>query len=282
MDFSKPISFRSDDYMFSYQDVPPHRLNMHLHKMYELLWLIHGDVSYIIDDSAYRLSPGDMVITRPNELHTIIFHSEQQYRRCFLQFSPQFANFMNASLTSALDRMPRQGQKHVISAEAAERYRLPDMFYHIADCTTNTPPFWHTSVQATLALLLIRLSAIISENAPAQTDGEPSDRIDKIAAYLSQNTNVTLDELAQRFYINKYHLCHAFKSRFGITVKEFVNTRRIARAKQLIEDGRSITELCYMCGFNDYTTFYKTFKKLTGKTPSDFFAHLRSPSAENE
>lgn len=275
MQFSEPISYRTEDYMFSYQNIPPHRLTMHLHKMYEILWLMKGDASYIVGNKTYRLNRGDIVVTRPNELHTIIFHSDEIYERCFLQFTDEFASFLNSGLTSFSDKIA-EGADNIIKAETAERYGLYNSFCEIAENTVNQPHFAHTAVQAHITLMLIRLNEIFSSSAFAPRASEPNDRIEKVAAYLNKHTNATLDELSARFYINKYHLCHSFKERYGITVKEFINTRRIAKAKMLIEEGHSITELCYLCGFNDYTTFYKTFKKFTGKTPSDFFAGIRT------
>lgn len=268
MVFDKYISFKSDDYLISYLDVPPHKLTMHLHNKYELLWLMHGDASYIIDDTSYRLSEGDILITKPNELHTIIFHSEEHYRRCFIQFSNEFANFLDSNLTSFFDKLSADSNR-IIHKDIAEKYNLYSYFENVADYTVNKRPFSHTAVQANISMLLVKLNEVYA-SMPKKTSA-PADRIEKIAAYLTQHPNTSLDELASMFFISKYHLCHTFKNRYGITVKEFVNTRRIAKAKMMIEDGHSITELCYLCGFNDYTTFYKTFKKLTGKTPSDFF-----------
>ena len=81
---------------------------------------------------------------------------------------------------------------------------------------------------------------------------------------------ITLDDLEAQFFINKYYMCHTFKKQTGITIKEFMNTRKITKAKQMISEGADIMGLCYECGFNDYSTFYKAFKKLTGKSPKDF------------
>ena len=81
---------------------------------------------------------------------------------------------------------------------------------------------------------------------------------------------ITLDDLEAQFFINKYYMCHTFKKQTGITIKEFMNTRKITKAKQMLSEGADIMGLCYECGFNDYSTFYKAFKKLTGKSPKDF------------
>lgn len=275
MQFGEPISYRTEDYMFSYQNIPPHRLTMHLHKMYEILWLMNGDASYIVGNRTYRLNRGDIVVTRPNELHTMIFHSDEKYERCFLQFTDEFASFLNSGLTAFSDRIT-EGADNIIKAETAEKHGLYGYFHEIAENTVRQPHFAHTAVQAHITLMLIKLNEIFSAAHSSPRASEPNDRIEKVAAYLNSHTNATLDELSAKFYINKYHLCHSFKERYGITVKEFINTRRIAKAKMLIEEGHSITELCYLCGFNDYTTFYKTFKKFTGKTPSDFFAGIHT------
>ena len=65
-------------------------------------------------------------------------------------------------------------------------------------------------------------------------------------------------------------MCHTFKKQTGITIKEFMNTRKITKAKQMLSEGADIMGLCYECGFNDYSTFYKAFKKLTGKYRNRF------------
>lgn len=99
-----------------------------------------------------------------------------------------------------------------------------------------------------------------------------NNRIDDIIDYLTDNisADITLDFLAEKFFINKYYMCHTFKKQTGITIKEFMNTRKITKAKQMLSEGADIMGLCYECGFNDYSTFYKAFKKLTGKSPKDF------------
>ncbi len=272
MKITEPISYKSTEYMFSHAKVAPPKIKMHMHQMYEMLWLMHGDASYMIENTTYRLNEGDIIFTRPNEMHAIIFHSDEYYERSFLQFSPQFANFLNTSLTKVFDHLPKGG--NIISAETAEKFGLYRYFEEIAEYTLEKPSFWRAAVHAKLTLLMIDLNTVFkTEISPPPI--KENDRIEKVAEYLTEHTDATLDELSALFFINKYHLCHAFKDRYGLTIKEFINMRRIMRAKQLIHEGHRITELCYQCGFNDYTTFYKTLKKLTGKTPSDFFKAIK-------
>jgi AraC-like DNA-binding protein len=61
-----------------------------------------------------------------------------------------------------------------------------------------------------------------------------------------------------------------FKEETGLTIKEFTNTRRIARAKQLLPKYKSVKDLYSVCGFSDYSSFYRTFKRFTGVSPMEF------------
>lgn len=104
-----------------------------------------------------------------------------------------------------------------------------------------------------------------------------NERIVKIKNYVDThfNQDLTLEYLCKKFYISKYHLCRIFKSYTGLTVKEYINTRRLTVAKQMIFEGYNLTSVCYECGFKDYSVFYKAFKKFTGKSPRDFFKEHR-------
>ncbi len=67
-------------------------------------------------------------------------------------------------------------------------------------------------------------------------------------------------------------MCHTFKKTdwyYNKGIYEY--KKKITKAKQMLSEGADIMGLCYECGFNDYSTFYKAFKKLTGKSPKDFF-----------
>lgn len=271
MKYGNRVSFRSDEYMFSYARVDQLELNMHLHNMYELLWLLEGDTSYIEGDKSYRLAKGDFVLTPPRELHTMAFHSDAPYERMFFQFSHDFAEHIDTRLIAPIEK---HSGGLIIRAETAARLGLCENMLAVMESTKKQGKFCSADVRAHLTFILIALNEWLSEKETAEKAAK-HDRIDEIASYLSENPSVSLDELSKRFFINKYHLCHAFKSKLGITVKEFVNLRRISKAKQLIDDGYAITELCFLCGFNDYTTFYKTFKRLTGKSPSEFFTAVR-------
>ncbi len=78
---------------------------------------------------------------------------------------------------------------------------------------------------------------------------------------------ITLDILQQRFYVNKYYLCHIFKMNTGFTVIEYITYKRVVRAMELLMSGVTAIDAAHAVGFGDYSAFYKAFKKITGFSP---------------
>ena len=84
--------------------------------------------------------------------------------------------------------------------------------------------------------------------------------------------NITLKSLCELFFTNRQTLTKFFKDYTNLTIHNYITMVRIEQAKQLIYKGIQPSTLHLMCGFNDYTTFYRAFKKTEGITPQQFVA----------
>ena len=93
-------------------------------------------------------------------------------------------------------------------------------------------------------------------------------------AYINENLSqtITLEQLAARFYVSKYHLSHAFSREMGVSVYRYILLRRLLLARQLMAAGESAGGACRACGFTDYTSFYRAFKSEYGISPREFTA----------
>ena len=104
---------------------------------------------------------------------------------------------------------------------------------------------------------------------------EPKDqeRINKIYSHVKQNfqTSIKLDDISDMLSMTKPAFCRYFKKVSGNTFTGFVNEYRLVHAcKLLAETMKPITEICYECGFNNFSHFNKQFQKFTGKSASGF------------
>lgn len=94
-----------------------------------------------------------------------------------------------------------------------------------------------------------------------------------IRAYLDTHyrEKITLDELAESFYINKYYLTRLFKEQFGHSINTYLTQKRITHAKELLRfSTNTMDEISRECGFNDGNYFVRTFKKVEGITPGEY------------
>ena len=74
--------------------------------------------------------------------------------------------------------------------------------------------------------------------------------------------------MSKDLFISKYYLCHLFKLETGISIYQYLTIKRIYYANQLLNTGIPATEACFKAGFNDYSTFYRAYKKVLKKSPT--------------
>ena len=97
--------------------------------------------------------------------------------------------------------------------------------------------------------------------------------INSLIEYINENLDrkLSLDEVAARFYISRGTVNKLFRESMGSSFYRYVTQRRLALARALINEGKSMKNAGLRCGFSDYSTFYKAFKKEYGISPREFF-----------
>ena len=98
----------------------------------------------------------------------------------------------------------------------------------------------------------------------------------RVMAYINEHyaQPLTLDEIADAFFISKSYLSHEFVRYTNTSVYEYIQFRRICGAKLLIASGVTLTDAAFQCGFNSYSSFLRTFRKTAGISPTDFQRNL--------
>ena len=88
--------------------------------------------------------------------------------------------------------------------------------------------------------------------------------------YINRNLseNLSIDQLANRFFFSKYHMMRKFKNETGYTIHNYITSKRLLMARSLISQGMPVMKAAQASGFHDYTTFVRAYKKQFGKAPS--------------
>lgn len=121
--------------------------------------------------------------------------------------------------------------------------------------------------------LLMTLLMEESWHPERSTTGTKRQNLQEIKAYLDTHyaEKITLDDLAERFYINKFYLLRIFKAQYDISINSYLLHLRITRAKQLLRfSDCSLEEIGLQCGMGALNYFSRTFKRVEGISPSEY------------
>lgn len=247
------------------------QVDYHYHEFCKLLFLISGSGGYSIDGQRYLLQSGDIILLGSRSIHRPELDSGSPYERIIIYIAPEYLqeeSTADCDLLSVFsgEKGPvlrlRDSQKKKLfqMAAALERELAEESFGREILCRTS----------------LLRLLVELGRQAQRQEVFGPSpvmpqnERIREILQYIDANLTEEIDigELAQRFYISKYHMMRLFRKETGTTIHLYITQKRLILARSLMDSGMRSTEACYRCGFHSYSSFTRAYSKHFGTTPT--------------
>lgn len=245
---------------------------VHTHKGYELLFLKKGDVSYLVDGQIHPLRKNSLVISRPDVPHRIRIESDDTYDRYNLLFSPECLP------KGLIEKIPQD--LHVLRCDGEG---LIAGIFEKMDYYCRTLPEEYLS-RAMLALTEELIWNIIIHTADDKNNrGQYLHPLTRSALdYMDQQLLEiqTVDQICAALGISKSYLHHIFQEDLATTPKAYLNQRRLELARREILLGAKASSLYFRCGFDDYSSFYRAYKKQFGYAPSETTETSFQPIAE--
>ena len=117
--------------------------------------------------------------------------------------------------------------------------------------------------------IIIEIIYLINRISSFEAPSTESVIIKKVISHINANlkNEITLDELAEEFYVSKYHLCRTFKNSTGLTIHDYIKQKRLTIVKELVKEGNTLTDAAISAGFNDYSSFYRAYVKRYNENP---------------
>lgn len=99
--------------------------------------------------------------------------------------------------------------------------------------------------------------------------GHVLQRMKKVRQYMEENyaTHINIEDMASTACFSRYHFIRQFKLTYGRSPYQFLRDIRISRAKRLLQQGKSVSEVCFAVGYDSLSTFSGLFKRATGLSP---------------
>ena len=171
----------------------------------------------------------------------------------------------------------------VLNQQAVSFWELGALFERIHFAQGLEEPFREALLSSLTTELLILLYHIVSSQKAvmAPTTNKMVTRIIRYINANFANPGLSIDEIAEHVYTSRGHMSRIFKSFTGISIYTYIIRLRLEYARLRIFGGSGIMDACLACGFSEYTSFLKSFKKAYGITPTEFMTAVRDRTHQN-
>ena len=252
----------------------------HFHPEFEIVYLpLKSQGKRHIGDHISYFNDGDLIFLGPDLPHFgFSERREAEHFEIVVQMKEDFLGplFLQKPEMQAIKNLFEKAKLGLsFHGDFKEKigYRLGKML--------EMPPF-----EKTIELLRILQKMAVSEdyqilNATGyalEVNAQDHDRIETIYQYVQKNFKnpISLEEIAAQINMTVPAFCRFFKKITGITFTKFVNEFRIAYARKVLaEEHKSIADVCFDCGFNNFSHFNKVFKEITNESPSNYRKSMR-------
>ena len=230
----------------------------HYHDVLELLFVKSGYISYEIGNEEYPLRKNTLVLARPNERHNLCINGDAMYERYNILFDWEklMPNLQNL-LPSDLNVVYFESNQQVIQI-----FEKMDYYCRALSGEELGRVLLHLSEEALLNAAI--------ETGESQEDPEKKTLLTRALAYMDEHlmTITCIEEICEQLYISKSHLHHLFMEQMSTTPKRYIMEKRLQFARRELLRGSKATDIAAVCGFTDYSAFFRAYKKHFGYSPA--------------
>jgi len=261
-------------------------VELHHHDFFEIYFLVSGDVTYQIESRIFHVMPGDLLLISPRELHQVRIKPEMSvYERYVLWVAPETVSRLSSpqtDLTAGLDPT-RSGHGNLLRLTPEDRAAIQGLLAALDQESASGQYGGELLRESLLTQLLVNVNRLVfrQETYPEE-DTRTSRAVDQVVSFINLHYGeaLSLDSLANQFYVSKYHLSHVFQQQMGTSLYRYIQKKRLMISRQLMAQGKKPSEVYASCGFCDYPGFYRAFKAEYGTSPREFIQGSRSRSPE--
>ena len=279
---------RKDFEVFRYRDYYLNEVALHHHDFYEIYLFLTGNVNYTVESRNYHLSPGDLLLISPMELHQPTFGSDNRnYERFVIWIDKNYLEQFEQTGVDLAACFKKQSAWHnnLLRMDSTSRQMLAYYFEQLV-LERDSKEFGSDLMAQTF---LVQALTLINRMAEESTrSSELRDKSDSVVAdvlnYINDHfsEDLSLDLLANRFFISKYHLSREFNRLVGTSVYRYIIQKRLAIARLLMGRGVPSTTVYQQCGFGDYSNFYRAFKAEYQVSPKEYIQQMKEDARRAE
>lgn len=250
----------------------------HTHSVLEFSMILAGSGEYRVEQRIYPVAPGDIVLFNNTERHSMWNTGDALLVNASLEFEPRFVweNLPSLFDHALLNVFFRRSERfsHKLDRRHPAFAAVQQQLGTIRTLFEKKPPRAETLVYIRLLNILADLLQYYPNTvSSAHIRHRPSAGMEQVLRYISQHYHepIPLATLACIMNVNKTYFSQLFRECNGMGPKEYIVKTRVAAAARLLRSSdRVILDIAQSCGFNSPSNFYAAFKRITGKSPTQY------------
>lgn len=269
----------NEDYeVYEKQGAPVGAMAFHYHNFYEIIYVLEGEYSSLLENRTYHMKKGDFLLIDQNVMHKYHYVEKKHdsSKRIILWVTPQ----MLAELS--------EGEMDLASC-----------FHGNESCAFHFPIYYEEMLQGylmklamtemqesrdmaakrvmdrgCLTMFFVYLNVLCAKKEYFFAQEEPVSHplVEQTTAYIDSHLTekITVDILAEQAHMSKYYFLRKFKELTGVTVHAFLINKRLIKACEALRQGASVTESYQLTGFTDYSSYLRNFREVFGVSPGHY------------
>ena len=229
----------------------------HYHDFYELLYFASGECEFVMEDVRCRFYAGDVVFILPGEHHYLDFGSSAAPCE---SWSLKFGD--GAIPEFLITRLSRKDKFYTVTARMK---RLLSELDVIADGDDENER--GVLAGCKLVELLVELSKTPCSDKPLRKNKTIARIVEYVDAHLRDP--LTLADICGELRLSQSYLSNKLSEYMKVSVIQYVRIKKIVAAHRCIVFGERPTKVAKDFGFSDYSTFYRAYMKVIGRSPQE-------------
>lgn len=254
--------------LFHIKDQTKRTFAYHYHDFHKVIIFLSGKAAYHIEGKSYYLKPWDILLVNRHAIHKPEIDFSVPYERFVLWIRDDLAQTdLLRFFQKAIDR-----SFNLIRLDSGTQEKLKQLLYELEAALKDEKFGSDLLGTALFTQFMVYVNRIFLEKQYIyDTRSYSSDsQIEELLRYINHNLteNLSIETLARKYYLSKYHMMRKFKEETGYTIHNYIVSKRLLLARTQIAEGTPVLKAAQLSGFSDYTTFSRAYKKQFGSAPS--------------
>lgn len=254
--------------LFHIKDQTEREYHPHYHDFHKIIVFLSGKVTYHIEGKAYHLKPWDILLVNQGAIHKPEIDTSLPYERFILWIR---SDIHDHELTTCFQKA-RDRSFNLIRLNSQVQERLKDILSELESSLRSDAFCSDLLSYALFSQLMVYVNRIFLEESYIldQKSYTFDSQIESLVRYINHHLDrdLSIDHLARKYFLSKYHMMRKFKEETGYTMHNYITSKRLLNARDLISHGTPVMKAAQQSGFKDYTTFVRAYKKQFGASPT--------------